>query len=368
MEVIKINIVHITFLRNNRASGVNSIVPYHIKYQSRYSNVFWYNISSKYRPSKEDVDFYHGIEDYPNYDIKSLDEPFSSPDLVIFHGVFFYQYLKIFRELIKRNIPYIVVPHGSLTKYALKKKYIKKLIGIKLLFSEFIGKAKAIQYLTEGEYKNSGDKWNTDYIIIPNGCDIPIKKKEHLNTVNLKGTFIGRKAIYYKGLDLLIEACSIIKDYLEKYNCVISIYGPSEEKANSKLSRLINKYKLEKFIHLKDGVYGQQKEDIILNSDFFIMTSRTEGHPVALIEALSYGVPCFVTQGTNMATEVNKFNAGWGVKNGVKSISNGLIKMLEEIDTFGEKSSNARLLSNKYEWDTLAKLSIEKYKELIRKD
>ena len=42
-----------------------------------------------------------------------------------------------------------------------------------LIFNEFLRNARAIQYLTQGEYEASGDKWNKNHIIIPNGCEIP---------------------------------------------------------------------------------------------------------------------------------------------------------------------------------------------------
>ena len=38
--------------------------------------------------------------------------------------------------------------------------------------------------------------------------------------------------------------------------------------------------------------------------DLFIHTFRFEGHPIAVLEALSYGIPCLLTPGTNMAGEV----------------------------------------------------------------
>lgn len=39
---------------------------------------------------------------------------------------------------------------------------------------------------------------------------------------------------------------------------------------------------------------------VLLQTDLFIQTSRHEGMPMGLLEALSIGVPCLVTVGTSL--------------------------------------------------------------------
>jgi glycosyltransferase involved in cell wall biosynthesis len=359
------NIIHITNISNNKASGISLVVPHHIKWQSRLANVFWYNLNDKYIPPKELKNIYCGVKDHPDYKIGLLPQPFCNPDLVIFHGIYFYKYCILANELVKRNIPYIVVPHGSLTDLAIKKKALKKKIGFILLFKRFLKNARAIQYLTEGEHEASGDKWNASYVIIPNGCEIPTFQKTNFRKENLVGSFIGRKSIYYKGLDLLIEACYRIKKDLEKNYCKIHIYGPDDNGSTNELNKSIEKYGLNRIVFLHEGIYDEEKRSALIDSDFFILTSRTEGHPVALIEALSYGVPALVTTGTNMADEIIDFNAGWVAETNFQSIAKALMNLLENADNLSEYSKNAYKLSLKYEWSFVAKEAIETYEYLI---
>lgn len=357
-------IVHITSLSNNRASGIANIVPSYIKWQSKFANVCWYNLSLEYIPPTDMKNLYFGVKDIPKNNIRFLPEPFSKPDLVIFHGIFFYKYCEIARQLNKLGIQYIVVPHGSLTVSSIKQKAIKKYIGFMILFKKFLKGAKAIQYLTEGEHRLSGDKWNNSYIIVPNGCEIPKRKKKEFRNHHLKGVFIGRKSIYYKGLDLLIEACNIVKNQLENTNCTIYIYGPDEDGGNEKLSSLIKKYSLENYIKLYNSLYNEKKEEILLDSDFFILTSRTEGHPVALIEALSYGIPCFITTGTNMSKEISDYDAGWFSEIDIDKIANTLSQILNNTDQLYLKGENAYSLSLNYEWSRVAEKTIKIYAEI----
>ena len=52
--------------------------------------------------------------------------PYNSPDLVVFQGVYFIDYYLISKDLVKRNIPYIIIPRGSLTRGAQKLNLLKR--------------------------------------------------------------------------------------------------------------------------------------------------------------------------------------------------------------------------------------------------
>ena len=96
------------------------------------------------------------------------------------------------------------------------------------------------------------------------------------------------------------------------------------------------------------------------------MTSRFEGHPMALIEALSYGLPCIVTTGSNMKAEIEKLKAGWGADNNIDSIAAAIKSMLYSKQNFKQMSSAAQELSRRYSWDAIAKASHAIYTELLK--
>ena len=62
----------------------------------------------------------------------------------------------------------------------------------------------------------------------------------------------------------------------------------------------------------------------------FVLTSRFEGHPMGLIEALSYGLPSLVTTGTNMAKEIESNNAGWIAETEIESIVIAIKRLIRE--------------------------------------
>lgn len=359
------NIVYVTELTKNKWAGPNTSVPKQIEAQSKIDNVFWYNVNNLVKAQKAGEIKCHCLDEYPALAIDKLPSPFNKPDLVIFEGLYHWQFLKIAKSCRKNRVPYIIIPRSSLTYQAQKSKAMKKKVGNFLLFNRFIKKAAAVQYLTQKEYLDSGDKWNSKYIIIPNGIDEKESVKELFNTDVIKGIFIGRLDIYHKGLDLLIQACGKLKGELERNNCKIYIHGPEMGKSKSKLEELIANYRLENIIFIKEAVYDNEKQKRLLESDFFILTSRFEGHPMGLIEALSYGLPCLATNGTNMAEEIKKADAGWTAEVSVESIVGALKSLLKERN-FSQKGRNALNLSKRYNWDTLARISHEKYHEIIQ--
>lgn len=361
-EGVHLEIIHITNLSNNKASGIARIVPMHIISQSKKTSVKWINMNDIYESDFDTVINFNNINGKNELKLAQL---FQNVDLAVFHGVYFFQYYLLSKKLSKNGIPYIIVPHGSLTNNSISQKRIKKSIAFGLFLNDFIRGAEAIQFLTEGEKDASKTIRYKKSIIVPNGCSIPLIKKEHANIDSLTGVFIGRKSIYYKGLDILIEACSIVKEELLRNKVLINLYGPDEKNSNIQLMNLIEKYNLEEIINLYDEVYDVQKENAILDGDFFILTSRTEGHPVALVEALSYGLPCLVTKGTNMANEVNNYNAGWGVETEPNSIASALLKIVSNKNNLDNIGTNARKLSKLYSWENISSLTISMYEELM---
>jgi glycosyltransferase involved in cell wall biosynthesis len=139
----------------------------------------------------------------PRINFFKLPNPFNYPDLIVFHEVYYWQYIFISAQLRKLKIPYIIIPHGSLTDNAQKYKLLKKKIGNNFFFNKFINGAKAIQYLSKNELENSN--FGKMKFVGSNGVEIPHNYKINFNVDKIIITFIGRLNIYYKGLDLLLN-------------------------------------------------------------------------------------------------------------------------------------------------------------------
>ena len=87
-----------------------------------------------------------------------------------------------------------------------------------------------------------------------------------------------------KGFDLLVEACSFIKNW---DGWVLEIYGqgPDEKKIKDQIAF----HHLEQHVMLK-GITRNVGE-VYSNASFYVLSSRYEGFPMVLLEAISFGLP-----------------------------------------------------------------------------
>ena len=362
------NILYLSHLSGHYSSGPTYSVPSQIKAQAEFDDVYWFNAVRTKIEKWRVFGYYHDLNDIEEESVRALPAPFNKPDLIVVE--LFYNMFKspLIRELINSDIPYIIIPRCELTEKAQRKKSYKKIIANMLICRKFAQKALAIEYLTEQEYKDSGDKWNRQHLIIPNAIAKPSATKSNYSSNAIKAVFIGRIEPYQKGLDLIIDAITILKETLMDAVCSFAIYGADKEDKLSELKKKVNERGLEDIVSFHDGVFGEDKEKVLLESDLFFLTSRFEGHPMALLEALSYGLPCIATTGSNMRDDVESFDAGWTADNTVESIKSAILRMLEDRGQIADKGKNAIRLAEKYYWPEIAKKSHDLYFELLNGD
>lgn len=291
------------------------------------------------------------------------------PDIVIFHSIYYFLYIPFVIILWLRKIPYGIMLHGALSFENYKVSHIKKRIANILFFNQFIKHAKSIIYLNDNEYHNSIVKTiNSNYTIIPNGCDRILElnyETEHPNDP-IQIVYIGRINRIHKGLDILLDAIELIQGSELCKKVRFTFYGDGNDLELSWFKERIQQ--VSSIAEFKGPIYGECKDDVMRKSDIFILTSRFEGMPMGVLEALSYGLPCILTPGTNIGEEVKAADAGWLTDAKSDKIAEVINKAVKELYLKRNLlKSNAIELSKKYDWSNIAMMSINEYQKMINK-
>ena len=216
------NILYLTKLTESPFSGTNNCIPEQIYAQSKVDNVFWLQLNHiRKKEWEKDAYVFHNIDSIEPK-ISKLPEPFNKPDLVVVQQFYDYPFSPIIAELQKKKIPYIIQPHGEFSEGAQKHKRLKKIIANILWFNRMVKKSFAIEYLTENEYNNSVWKYKR-HLVVPNGILLPVFRKKNNPSDEIRASFIGRLSISHKGIDVLLEGVSLVKEELKKSNFILNM-------------------------------------------------------------------------------------------------------------------------------------------------
>lgn len=284
-----------------------------------------------------------------------------SPEIVVFHSLYEIQQITFSHLLRKREIPYVLVFHGGASEDNAKKGWLKKKIANWFLFDRFIHKAEAVVYLNEKEYEKSiFKKINRNYKILPNGVNMPEDEPARMISDKMNVTFLSRIDYYGKGIDVLLEAVKILKNEGWEDRIEFNFYGNKYDDTY----KLLLEY--GDFVKYHGFVSGQDKAKVLQKASLNILPSRSEGMPMTVLEALSYGCPCMVTPMTNMAELIKDNHCGWVIELTAESIvltiKGAYKELLENPDKY---YLNCRNTAGKYSWKNIAKESVEFYKKIV---
>lgn len=352
-------IVHIANIDPAVIGGVQIAVPKMVKAQSKYARVGLLNTHG------EEIDGVEAVRFQGEPNMAALAEPFGQPDILVFHEVYRFEYVRLYRQCLKLRIPYVIVPHGCLSKKAQQRKWIKKTAANVLFFNRFIKHARRVQYLSDNE-KNMSVFPDVPRSVWGNGVSLPAEKAQPLPQNGIRFVYIGRLEIRIKGLDLLLSAVKKCEAALRARSAVVDLYGPDYGGAHETLSRMIRNLGISDIVRLGKEKMGEEKKEILLAATCFIQTSRTEGLPLGPLEALSYGLPCIVTRGVGLGGRIEDYGAGYQCPNSPEGIAEAMERFLENLDDVERMSRSAvRLIEEHYDMDAVARRTVDGYQQTI---
>lgn len=201
---------------------------------------------------------------------------------------------------------------------------------------------------------------------IPNGIERPVPRKAELirEKYGLEKDsyllFLAR-IVPEKGVHYLIEAFAGIET--DKKLVVVGGNG----QAAGYLEQIQAMAAKDDRVILTDFVQGQMLEELYSNAYLYILPSDVEGMALSLLEAMSYGNCCLVSDICEN-TEVVSEHAAVFKKGNVADLRKQIIRLLDQPEKVQEyKRHSADYICEKYNWDDVVERTLKLYRLAGRK-
>lgn len=296
----------------------------------------------------------------------SLHSIFQDYDIIHYHalGPTIFSWLpKFFRGKV------VVTVHGLDWQRGKWGSFAKAFLKFTERTATYIPDKTIVVSKAQKEYFES--KYGRECIYIPNGVNIPqakatsgiVKEKYDLNGEDYL-LWMGRLTPE-KRVDWLIKVFREIKTKMPTLRLVIAGGSSATDEYVRGLEKLVGD---DERIIFTGYVAGQEKEELFSNALLFVLPSYLEGLPIALLEAMSYRLPClasdipphkevisegvdgFLFQSNNFSNLVEKLKDLLRSPNGRKYI--------------GENAK--RKVKREYNWDKVVRKTEEVYEEVLK--
>ncbi len=269
------------------------------------------------------------------------------------HGGWIPTFAKISNVLSSHQVPFVFTPHGAYNTIAMMKNRWVKKVYFHLFEKHLLKRASKIHCIGKSEVSGIQSIFKTSNIfLMPYGfeTDASSYKPDSENENDFIIGFVGRLDVYTKGLDLLLEAFEAFQK--KEKNAKLWIVGDSDERAT--LEKMIADKNLQNEVILWGSKFGKEKYDLLKKMHVFAHPSRNEGLPSSVLEAASIGIPCLITEATNVGDAIGKYSCGLSIENeNPKALTNGLFKLNQkwkkgQLAALGQKAQE--MVQQEFNW------------------
>lgn len=242
------------------------------------------------------------------------------------------------KAALRLHLKRVVSPRGMLSPWAMGHKRWKKRLAWSLFARRDLNAACAIHATSEleaSELRAFGVR--NPIIVLPNGIDELDREllechehslSSHPNHGRPYLLFLSRIHVK-KGIQDLLR----VWDRIAPDHCDLIIAGNDEQK-------LIQGRELPKGCRYVGLVEGENKANWLRNARAFVLPTYSENFGIAVVEAMTAGVPVLTTTGTPWH-DLRSLNAGWYIEPGEESLARGLAEILatssEQLQAMGDR-------------------------------
>ena len=313
----------------------------------------------------------------------------AQPSAIEVHGLWKYTSLAVLRASAALGCPYVVHPHGMLDPWALRNSRWKKRLAAWAYERRHLQGAACLRALNAGEAEAiRAYGLRNPVCVVPNAVDLPAEAASLGNGAPgwaypreldaAANPFPpGRKILLYlgrihpkKGLANLLDAWADVRKSppagSTPADWVLAVAGWDQGGHESDLRRRAADLRLGDSVVFIGPRFDGQKAACFRHCDAFVLPSFSEGLPMAVLEAWSYGKPVLMTPECNLP---DGFEGGAALRVAAsrQGIAAGLRTLLEMSDA-DRRAMGARglaLVAQRYTWPEVAHQMREVYDWLL---
>jgi glycosyltransferase involved in cell wall biosynthesis len=248
----------------------------------------------------------------------------------------------------RRRVPFVVTPRDALSPVCLRYRSWEKQVFLRLWERSLLTDATAIHALHKTEKEEIARQAATGHKtwIISNACELAGRTHWPAGEAFRRtfGIAPGAPLVLFmsrlhprKGLDLLCRAFHTVNSRVPQ--AVLALAG-SDEGGLHDVRREASGLLASGAIRVVGPLAGELKLSALVAADVFTLTSRSEGIPNSVLEALSSGTPCVITEACHVP-EVRSRGAGRVTSLSPSEIAAALVELLQAPAALAQMGKNA---------------------------
>ena len=222
------------------------------------------------------------------------------PDLVHLHGIWGVGARATASWALQQRRPVVVAPRGMLDPWAWQRSRLKKRVSAWLWEDRLLRNASLFHALNQPEADAmAAYHFGPAVKIVPNGVSLP-------QTISARAVRDGKQTLLFvgrlhpkKGLSELIDAWRLLPQPV-RATWRLVVAGWDEIGLLASLEAQVAALGLAEEVTFVGQVFGPEKDAAFRDASAFILPSYSEGLPMTVLEAWSYGLPVMMTAACNL--------------------------------------------------------------------
>lgn len=304
-----------------------------------------------------------------------LDEHVADFDVVHIHAVFSHACLAAAGACMRKKVPYVVRPLGTLDPWSLRQKPVRKRLFWHLGVGRMLRNAAAIHYTARAEQRLAEAHGGLARgVVIPLGVETGHAARGERDGRE-GGDFLSPQSPYVlvlsrlhrkKGVELLLPAflSAVRRQGFGEWKLVLA--GDGDAGYLESLRRLVESEGGAGHVVFAGWLDGRKKESALRGAALLALTSHQENFGLCVVEALACGVPALVSPHVNLAPEIGAAGAGWVAPLDSGSLESALLGAMGDAEERARRGrAGVELVRRDFSWDAVVERLTSTYREVM---